>query len=67
MFAMAIAQILVPVIVLLIPNLRGVMWEPPGPIGVFGINACFAALFVGAALLFRQAAQVQPTTSPRTD
>lgn len=67
MFAMAIAQLLVPVLVLLIPNLRGVLLEPPGPLGVFGINAFFAALFVGAALLFRQAAQAQPTASPRTD
>jgi hypothetical protein len=61
-FAMAIAQILVPVIVLLIPNLRGALLEPPGVIGVIGLNAFFAALFIGSALLFRQAAQAQPAT-----
>lgn len=66
-FAMAIAQLLVPVIVLLIPTLRGALLEPPGLMGVIGLNAFFAALFVGAALLFRQAAQAQLTTSPRTD
>jgi len=65
-FAMAIAQLLVPMLVLLIPNLRPVLLEPPGPLGVFGINACFAALFVGAALLFRQAAQAQASTLART-
>ncbi|MCB0061671.1 MAG: hypothetical protein KDE19_06135, partial [Caldilineaceae bacterium] len=66
-FAMAIAQLLVPVIVLLIPNLRGALLEPPGVVGVIGLNLFFAALFVGAALLFRQAAQAQLTTSPRID
>lgn len=59
-FAMAIAQILVPVIVLLIPTLRGALLEPPGLMGGIGLNAFFAALFVGSALLFRQAAQAQP-------
>lgn len=68
-FAMAIAQLLVPVIVLLMPNLRGALLEPPGLMGVIGLNAFFAALFVGSALLFRQAAQAQPptpTASPLT-
>lgn len=32
-FAMAIAQILVPVIVLLLPNLCGALLEPPGLMG----------------------------------
>lgn len=66
-FAMAIAQILVPVIVLLIPTLRGALLEPPGLMGVIGLNAFFAALFVGSALLFRQAAQAQPTHADRVD
>lgn len=66
-FAMAIMQLLVPMMVLLIPNLRGALLEPPGVIGVIGLNVFFAALFVGSALLFRQAAQAQLTTSPRTD
>lgn len=55
-FAIAIAPILAPVIVLLILNLRGAVLEPPGVIGVIGLNACFVALFVGSALLFRKAA-----------
>ncbi|MEZ4622627.1 MAG: hypothetical protein R2867_45000 [Caldilineaceae bacterium] len=66
-FAMAITQLLVPVIVLLIPTLRGALLEPPSVMGVIGLNLCFTALFVGAALLFRQAAQAQLTASPRTD
>jgi hypothetical protein len=57
LFAMAIAQMLVPVIVLAIPNLRGALMEPPGVIGVIGLNAFFAILFVGSALLFRKAAR----------
>ncbi len=61
-FAMAIAQLLVPGIVLLIPNLRGALLEPPGLMGVIGLNAFFVVLFVGSALLFRQAAQAQPPT-----
>jgi hypothetical protein len=60
-FAMAIAQMLVPVIVLTIPNLRDALMEPPGIIGVIGLNACFAMLFAGSALLFRKAAQGGPT------
>jgi hypothetical protein len=32
--------------------------EPPGVIGVIGLNAFFAMLFVGSALLFRKAARV---------
>ena len=56
LLAMATAQMLVPLIVLAIPNLRGALWEPPGPVGVFVLNAFFAALWIGSALLFRKAA-----------
>ncbi len=59
-FAMAIAQMLVPVIVLTIPNLRGTLMEPPGVLGVFGLNAFFAALFAGSAWLFWIAARGEP-------
>ncbi len=57
MFATALAQMLVPVIALIIwrPSLD----EPPGIVGVFILNAFFAALFVVSALLFRRAAQKQ--------
>jgi hypothetical protein len=51
LFATAIAQVLVPVIAFII-------WRPdfsPGVLQVFGLNAVFAALWVGSALLFRQA------------
>ena len=51
LFAMALAQALVPVIALII-------WKPQvtlGVLGVFGLNAFFVMLFVGSALLFRRA------------
>src|SRR5918996_2670547 len=59
LFAMAIAQMLVPMIVLTIPNLRGVLVEPPGVVGVFGLNAFFVMLWIGSAWLFRKAAREQ--------
>ena len=59
LFAMAIAQMLVPVIVLTIPNFRGVLVEPPGVVGVFGLNAFFVMLWIGSAWLFRKAAREQ--------
>jgi hypothetical protein len=56
LFAAALAQALVPVMALMI-------WKPsvtpggaPGVLGVFGLNAFFVLLFVGAALLFQRAA-----------
>jgi hypothetical protein len=52
LFAMAIAQMLVPAIAL-------VVWNPPfdpGIAPVFGLNAFFAALWVVSALLFRHSA-----------
>jgi hypothetical protein len=55
----AIAQMLVPLIVLAIPDLRDALWEPPGPVGVFVLNAFFALLWIGSALLFRKAALSQ--------
>lgn len=57
LFAMAIAQMLVPVTVLMIPNLRGALMEPPGVVGVFGLNAFFAMLWIGSAWLFLKAAR----------
>ena len=48
LFATALAQALVPVIVLIV-------WKPSVTSGVFGLNAFFAMLFVGSALLFRRA------------
>ena len=59
--AMAIAQMLVPLIVLAIPNLRA--WEPPGPIGVFILNGFFALLWIGSAWLFRKAVRDQILTN----
>ena len=57
MFATALAQLLVPVIAMIIwrPSLD----EPPGILGVFILNAFFAALFVVSALLFKRAAHKQ--------
>lgn len=59
LFMMAIAQGLVPVIALMtaMPD----MMEPPGVVGVFGLNAFFALLFVGSAMLFRRASASAPT------
>jgi hypothetical protein len=54
LFAMAIAQMLVPVIALAIAKPQVTM-EPPGVVGVFVLNAFFAMLFVASALLFRHA------------
>lgn len=51
LLAMAIAQMLVPVIALII-------WRPdftPGVVGVFALNAFFAMLWTVSALLFRNA------------
>lgn len=53
LFAMALAQLLVPVIALIIRKHD----FAPGVLPVFGLNACLALLFVGAALLFRHAAR----------
>ena len=53
LFATALAQVLVPVIAL-------TLWKPSTASGVlrlFALNAVFALLFVGSALLFRRAAR----------
>jgi hypothetical protein len=62
LFAMSLAQLLVPVIAL-------IFWRPdfsPGVLPVFGLNAGFACLFAGSALLFRHAArQPRPVVAER--
>lgn len=53
LFAMAFAQALVPVIALII-------WKPQvtsGVLGVLTLNGLFVVLFIGSALLFRNAAR----------
>ena len=55
MFTSAIAQILIPVIVLIF--WRTHLEESPGIVGVFALNAFFAVLFLISALLFRSAAR----------
>ncbi len=58
LFAAAVAQMLVPVIALIIwPQ---VSWGAAGMLGVFALNAFFVMLFVGSALLFSRAANVRP-------
>jgi len=59
LFATAFAQMLVPVIALIIwrPSLE----ETPGIVGVFILNAFFAALFVVSAMLFHRASATNPT------
>jgi hypothetical protein len=66
LLAVAIAQMLVPLIVLAIPNLRGALWEPPGPVGVFVLNAFFATLWIGSAWLFQKAARQRESRGVRT-
>jgi hypothetical protein len=62
LYAMAFAQVMVPVIALIVwkPVLT---LEPPGVLGVFVLNALIAMLFVGSALLFRRAGYQQLTSS----
>jgi hypothetical protein len=60
LFAAALVQLSVPVIALIIwPQIS---WGGAGLVGVFVLNAFFAALFVVSALLFRQAAEPWPTS-----
>ena len=54
LFVAAFAQMLVPVIALLIWPPPDTSWVP-GVFGVFVLNAFFAMLFVVSALLFRRA------------
>jgi len=56
LYATALAQMLVPVIALII-------WRPPvnaGVWGVFVLNAIFGALFVSSALMFQRASAASP-------
>ncbi len=58
LFATAFAQMLVPVIALLIGKSQAsALQDPPGFVGVLALNAFFAGLFVVAGLLFRHSAQ----------
>jgi hypothetical protein len=60
LYATAIAQMLVPVIALIVwPATFG---EHPGIVSVFLLNAFFAALFVVSAVLFRQAGDTTQKT-----
>jgi len=56
LFAMAFAQLLVPLFALII-------WQPEIPWLVFGLNTVFALLFAAAAALFRFAAPIQSATT----
>jgi hypothetical protein len=73
LFATAVAQMLVPVVALVIwkAGWQDLLIDPnsphspfhPGILLVFGLNAFFAALWTASALLFRQAAYAKtPTT-----
>ena len=55
LFAMALAQALVPVIALIIWPPQVISWGAAGVFGVFVLNAFFVMLFVVSALLFRRA------------
>ncbi len=55
LFATAFAQMLVPVIALIIWQPQVTSWGAAGVVGVFILNAFFATLWLGSALLFRRA------------
>jgi hypothetical protein len=59
MLLMAFAQMLVPVVALVVATSE-VMADPPGVVGVFALNACFALLFVASAWLFRRSGTALP-------
>lgn len=63
LFATALAQALVPVIALIIGQPLVSSWGGAGVWGVFLLNAFFAMLFAGSALMFRKAAREE---SPRS-
>lgn len=63
LLTMAIAQMLVPVIALFIAKSQ-VTLEPPGVVGVFGLNSFFAMLFVVSALLFKHASAIDSKHIP---
>ena len=58
LFVTALAQMLVPVIALIIWPPQITSWGAAGVVGVFVLNAFFATLFAGSALLFRRASAV---------
>jgi len=58
LFAAAVTQMAVPVVALLI--WRPILNEPPGILGLFMLNAFFAALFFISGLLFRHASAAEP-------
>ena len=60
LFVTALAQMLVPVIALMIWPPQITSWGAAGVVGVFVLNAFFAMLFLGSAWLFRKAAREQP-------
>ena len=60
LFVTALAQMLVPVIALMIWPPQITSWGAAGVVGVFVLNAFFATLFLGSAWLFRKAAREQP-------
>ena len=59
LFAMATAQMLIPVIALITWSPDVTSWGAAGVVGVFFLNAAFAMLFVGSALMFRRATNVR--------
>ena len=60
MFATALAQMLAPVIARIIWPPQVISWGAAGVFGVFVLNAFFVMLWVGSALLFRNATREQP-------
>ena len=61
LFATAGAQMLVPVIALIIGPPQVSSWCAAGVVGVFILNAFFATLWLGSASLFRRASASDPT------
>ena len=59
--ATAFAQMLVPVIALIIWQPQVTSWGTAGVVGVFILNAFFVMLLVGSALLFQRVSDSDPT------
>jgi len=64
LFATAIAQMLVPLIALIVLKTN---LAPGGPFAVFGLNGVFIVLFAMSALLFRRAARTHEMSPTRLE
>ena len=67
LIATALAQVVVPVVALIVWPPQTTSWGAAGVSGVFVFNAFFAVLFAGSALLFRRVSNKGSERSPRLE